>query len=297
MDSLGTKLFKILNLNGVRYCHWKSNIDLRAAINGDGDLDILVDRRDKIHFDALVMGLGFKRANSRWERQFPGMEDYAGWDDELDILVHLHVHYQLVLGATYAKSLHLPIERHYLQETFLLGDVRVPERENELLVFLFRHTLKIRIYDLLRNRRVKDQVVAELDYLAHDLRLERIESLLKVIGLSSRLFWEMQDVLREGRPIGVLWTKIKLQREMRDRHRLEFGSGVVRPLVARGQFHVDSLRGAFSQGKMPSSGGALIALIGSDGAGKSTTVAALEAWLKQFYSVSVFHMGKPRQDK
>ena len=43
------------------------------------------------------------------------------------------------------------------------------------------------------------------------------------------------------------------------------------------------------------SGGALIALVGADGAGKSTAVDALHDWLSPHFRVVRFHMGKPRQ--
>jgi thymidylate kinase len=43
----------------------------------------------------------------------------------------------------------------------------------------------------------------------------------------------------------------------------------------------------------PTSGGALLAIVGGDGAGKSTAVDALDAWLSQEFRVTRVHMGKP----
>ena len=295
MGSLATAFINELNSHKIRYCHWKSNIDLDKALAGEGDLDLLVDRRDKSKFDSLTLKLGFKRANSRWERQFPGMEDYAGWDEKLDLIVHLHVHYQLVLGATYAKSIHLPIERKYLEDTCMYGEIRVPEKKNELLVFLFRHILKARIYDLLINRKIKTQVIEELEYLKSDVRIDEVQPLLEIIGLKQALFEEMILRLCKRSPLGVLYVKRKLQRAMRDRQRLSFGFSVGRPIFARIQMRLDSLFKSNGQGKMPGSGGFIISVVGSDGAGKSTMVNALRTWLGQFYSVSLFHMGKPPQ--
>lgn len=295
MDNLAIAFIKELNSNKVRYCHWKSNIDLENALAGEGDLDLLVDRRDKSKFDFLILKLGFKRANSRWERQFPGMEDYAGWDEKLDLIVHLHVHYQLVLGATYAKSIHLPIERKYLEDTYMYGEIRIPEKKNELLVFLFRHILKARLYDFLINRKIKKRVIEELDYLQSDVPIGEVKPLLKMVGLKEALFEEMVWCLRKRSPLGVLYVKRKLQWAMCDRQRFSYGFSIWRPIFARIQIRLDSLLGKNGQGKMPSSGGFVISVVGSDGAGKSSLVSALKSWLGQFFSVSLFHMGKPPQ--
>jgi thymidylate kinase len=43
----------------------------------------------------------------------------------------------------------------------------------------------------------------------------------------------------------------------------------------------------------PAAGGALIALVGGDGAGKSTAVNALHAWLSPRFDTRTVHMGKP----
>jgi predicted GTPase len=47
--------------------------------------------------------------------------------------------------------------------------------------------------------------------------------------------------------------------------------------------------------KQLATGGAVIALVGADGAGKSTAVAALYKWLSKSFAVHQVHLGKPPQ--
>jgi len=49
--------------------------------------------------------------------------------------------------------------------------------------------------------------------------------------------------------------------------------------------------------KQLATGGAVIALVGADGAGKSTAVAALYTWLSKNFAVHHVHLGKPPQSK
>ena len=46
--------------------------------------------------------------------------------------------------------------------------------------------------------------------------------------------------------------------------------------------------------KRLSTGGALVAVVGGDGAGKSTAAKALHAWLSKNFAVTEIHLGKPR---
>src|SRR5215213_6844361 len=53
----------------VSYCHWKSNWKLDEWLTGEGDLDLLVDRKDASAFTSVVTGLGFKQAQATRDRE------------------------------------------------------------------------------------------------------------------------------------------------------------------------------------------------------------------------------------
>ena len=111
-----------LRTNGIIYCHWKSNASLDRSANGENDLDLLVGRSSMQQFAEILMRLGFKQAFDKADRQLPGVLDYYGYDRTSGKFVHVHAHYQLVIGHDATKNYHLPIEVQYL-ESALQGDL------------------------------------------------------------------------------------------------------------------------------------------------------------------------------
>src|SRR6266498_1930584 len=92
------ELCKALDLEGVVYCHWKSTAAIDRSARSDNDLDLLISRRDLWRFTGILQRLGFKEARAPSEREVPGIANYYGYDPAADTLVHVHAHYQLVLG-------------------------------------------------------------------------------------------------------------------------------------------------------------------------------------------------------
>lgn len=288
-------VFQSLNESYIPYCHWKSNVDLDKTFCALGDLDLLIDREYYNEFTALILELGFKRGVSTWERQFPGMEDYIGWDKETDVLVHLHVHYQLVLGATYLKSIHLPIERLFLEKSRMSGIVKIPSPECECVVFILRHIMKVRSFDVIMKRQIKDSVIEELDYLYGQCDQQEIKNVIKMCNISISTFEFMILSIRERTPEKIIKAKRIIERELSVYQRVGLIERLMRPIAARIVFRIRKFSGKCQSGKMVASGGALISIVGCDGSGKSSVVEGLYNWLSSLYGVQTFHLGKPSQ--
>ena len=136
-----------LNTNGIDYCHWKSNAMLDRSARGDNDLDLLVSRADVQLFTDILYRLGFKQAQNSLENQMPSVLDYYGYDEVADILVHVHAHYQLILGHDATKNDHLPVERPYLESAVQGYLFKIPAPELEFIVFVIRMVLKHSTWD------------------------------------------------------------------------------------------------------------------------------------------------------
>src|SRR5215211_6969672 len=108
------ELCHILRAENIDYCHWKSNNMLERSANGDNDLDLLINRADGSRFTEILFRLGFKQAHAPGEKQMPGVLDYYGYDEQAEKWVHVHAHYQLIMGHDMTKNFRLALERPYL---------------------------------------------------------------------------------------------------------------------------------------------------------------------------------------
>ena len=67
----------------------------------------------------------------------PGVMDYYGYDQESGKLVHVHAHYQLMLGHDLTKNYHLTLEKPLLETAVRQGSFRVPS--SRIRAADFRH--------------------------------------------------------------------------------------------------------------------------------------------------------------
>ena len=112
-------------MTGIKYCHWKSNSSLSRALNGGTDLDLLIDADAKPEFESALNKYEFKKLLSDPVRRIPWLEDYLGLDYTSGRLIHLHVHYRLILGQRYIKNHHLPIEALIFENLTTKSGVRI----------------------------------------------------------------------------------------------------------------------------------------------------------------------------
>src|SRR6266567_5149269 len=110
MLTLARMLIDDLDCGGVRFCHWKSNAALDQAVQGVGDLDLLVDPLDGPDFRSVVARLGFVATRMpSWQGRRDAYH-YYGLDESTGRLLHLDVYDRLLTGGTLLKNHHLPLE-------------------------------------------------------------------------------------------------------------------------------------------------------------------------------------------
>src|SRR5436309_10264973 len=130
-----------LHREGIRYCHWKGTFNLRRVLSGDGDVDLLVHRKDAGKFEAEVAALGFKRAVDPLTPRTPSVAHYYGLNPASGVLIHLHVYYRLVTGAPLLDNYALPLEELLLHNTVFVDGMHVAEPRAALIVFVCRWML------------------------------------------------------------------------------------------------------------------------------------------------------------
>lgn len=296
-----TNLFRDLDDNGIRYCHWKSNRNLDRSLKGLTDLDILVDREHGECFRLTLHQHGVKPIVSPSGRQYPALEDYLGFDEDTGRLFHLHVHYQLVLGEQFVKNYRLPIEQIYLDSTgTYAGILKIPSPDLEIIVLAVRALLKYRDRDVIkdmlsiRSPGLPADMQDEVKYLYEQTDLESVsrvlqseldlipaDVILKFLSTvthsprSGYLFYHLRNQLRRA--------LAPYQRHSRCRARGEYFWALLRRRL--------SFLPAHSSKKIPVAGGMMVAVMGADGAGKSTIVNELRQWLSWKMNVRTYYLG------
>ena len=311
LTHMTVRLFSALNQAGVRYCNWKSSIRIPEGLLGRTDLDLLVDPRDLTAFQEILGAHGVQDFRPAPGKAYPGIENYLGFDPGTGRLFHLHVHYQLVLGEQFVKNYHLPLEQDFWSDTHLQHNVRTPRPEVELIVFAVRSLLKYRDRDGIKEiaRTVlKGQksgtggfprgVLREAGWLLELTSLQQVQEQLRCwqAVISPNIVLELLRSLQDKTLTGS--QVLRLRNSLR--HTLQAHRRNNRGLVMMRYFREDwrrkrkFLRPRMERKMTLPRGGVRIALIGTDGAGKSTIVEQIEKWLAWRLSVRTYYMGKSR---
>jgi thymidylate kinase len=285
---------------GVDFCHWKSNEAIALSEAGINDLDLLVSEGHVDRAREILDEVGFLEAEVPRGRRVPGMTDYFGLDGATGRLVQVQLHETLVLGDDMTKNYRLPVEGPFLASSSITGVLPVPAPEFEYVVFVLRMAIKHCPLDcvLMGKGRLTRTERSELGYLENRLDRGRLE---EVVGTEfPSLADGALEALRPGLdPSASILTRARVGRQVtrllrpfRRRSQLadlviRIGRRLVRRLTPR------PATGAGSGYKSPASGGAVIAFIGGDGAGKSTAVTAVFEKFSSQFRVMRIHMGKP----
>lgn len=297
--SLVSALCRRLAHDGISYCHWKSTEAIERSATGENDLDLLISRGQATMFAETMASLGFKAAMDPPERLAAGVSSFYGRDQETNKIVHVHAHFKLILGHDYSKNYHIPIEDAYLASAEQDEPFRLPAPEFEYAVFVIRMVLKHCTWDtiLLKHGRLSPSEQRELGYLQRRVCPGRLEQVL-----SAHLPWLDKELL--GRCADAIlgkssiWTRLGLGHHLQKRlapcSRRPRVVDVGMKLWRRAARIVRSRVLAKPSNARLASGGAVIAVVGGDGAGKSTMVVELRDWLSNEFDTLVLHMGKPR---
>lgn len=293
-------LLRALDAAEVVYCHWKSNEAIDRTLTAENDLDLLVARRDGTRFNVAVHALGFRIARPTSDRHVPGLVDYFGRDEGTGRMVHVQAHFQLVLGDDMTKNFRLPLEDAYLASRVLDGPVAVPSRTFELLVFILRMVVKHCPWDaqLARQGRLTPSERRELAFLAARSDADELEALRAehLPFVSAELLAQCRGALdrdagRVTRAVAGDRLLHVLQPFGRRPRRTDLRLRLWRRL-SRGRQH-----GGPRSRRSLDSGGLLVGVIGGDGSGKSSAVAAAAETFAGLFPAHAIHLGKPPRSR
>jgi hypothetical protein len=290
--TLVERLAEALAAQGIRYCQWKG----KWRLGSEGDIDLLVDSQAIPRFRGLIQEKGFKAVVPSGERQIPGVESYLGHDPAMARPVHLHVHYRLVVGDYWRTMYRLPIEKPLLEGSQAGEPFRVPAPAYQFLVYVLRMMLRMRGWPLpVSQARWLGGIQGQLDYLEGRCDRDALSDILvrhlPIVDL--HLFDRCLLALRgQSDPAESAAIRRELHQRLRAHSR---PPSIPALLAACGEKILPApLRPMLFDGRMrPSGGGVVVALVGADGAGKSTCAEQLCEWLGADIPTLHAHLGRP----
>ena len=283
----------------ISYCHWKSNQHFFDALIGVDDLDILIDRRQYADVVNILNELKFKRFVIPSARAYVGIEDWLGFDEETGKIFHLHLHCQLVVGEKHLKGIHFPIEDR------ILTNRRQDEEQqawlasyyDEMLLLMLRVAIKVRKRNILSSKILSGSTLREYEWL-RDYCADFREKVVKEKWLTERIIKDLLNLYDNG----FTWSRCnKLKWHIyKDLAPYCQGSGLYNTLKRNwrelGRVILEikkrylKTRNTLLRRRI-ATGGITIAFLGSDGAGKSSTIEEIYKWLYQVMDVRFFYLG------
>jgi len=287
-------LFRTLESQGVRHCHWKSNQHLDDALAGRTDIDLLVDDKQAGLCEAIIKKAGYKRFISPAWSNYPGIEDWIGFDHESGNLAHLHLHYHIVTGKKYVKELRLGFEKLILDTAVKESrfDVFITNPNLEIVLLIIRIGLKTSLLSILSALPGKNplpfNIMQELNYLlawTDELQVKKFATEI----LSEKISEEIITMIRAANiesPVSILKIKTNIsillnrkRRFSRSRSSIIYCKHIIISRLAKFVGKLNSFGHDGKPGKRLAVSGSVIAVIGSDGSGKSTISSELKKWL------------------
>lgn len=308
MLDISKSFFNYLESQYIRYCHWKSNNNLDKALNGETDLDLLVHPEDKEKFYKSVLKFNIKQILSPPNKQFPNMEDWLGFDFKTGKLIHLHIHYKLILGQRYIKNHHLPLEDLFFNNLILKKGVYIPCPELELLILIIRAHMKIDAISILKHF-INDSlsraytafpkaIEVEFSNLIATIDISKFYTILfkTKIPIQPEIFTDFIKKFTSNKlkAIDIIITRKRilnlLQEFRRDKgkySRIKYIGLVIRNSKIISRVMKQPKKRLLERGKT-------FSIVGADGSGKSTLVKGLHEWLSWKLDVKKRYFGIPK---
>ncbi len=287
-----------LRAAAVRYCHWKSNDMLHRSATAENDLDLLIHRQDARRFERVMSRLGFRHAVAPGGREHPGVSHHYALDVASGRFVHIHAHFQLVLGDDTTKNFRLPVEEAYLASRQRAEPFPIPAPEFELAVFVVRMILKHATWDAVAigKGRIGSNERRELDWLLERASIEGTQEVVRrhLPGIGVELWESCLNAVQGGVPLPMrLLTGQRLLHALRPHARRSAMHDMSLRVVRRATWGSRRYIARRPVKKRLARAGGTVAIVGGDGSGKSTAVDGAAAWLSGPFVVRRLHLGKP----
>ncbi len=287
--------------HGIAYCYWKSSRCLQAVFAGEGDVDLLIAREDQHRAQAILFEQDFKRFPSVVRHDPPAILSFLGYDEPSGQLIHLHLYFRLLVGERLLPNYRLPWEGVILARAIHHPTlpIRTLDSTAEAVLLVVRACLELRRSDPIAVRgwgTITRKFALDRAELAARVGRAAVHKLAAEL-LNETLADCVVDALYGERPLEL---QVRIRRHIRRycaAYRSYGGFEVrARSIMRAGLWIAGNLNKHFLHLPRPwnrsaSGGGCMVAIIGVDGSGKSTSVATMRAWLGSKIDVLPIYFG------
>lgn len=285
------RLFEQLNQE-IPYVVWKACHELRQALGGKGDIDLLVEFEYQQRFREIMFEYGFVHAQFNL-LNFPFIDHYYAHDNVSGKICHLHIYFKIVTGESHLKSYHIPIEHEVIGNRFLNSlNLYEPSYSDQALMYSMRHYMKraslIGFFFWLYE---KKDYFEEYDYIKRGLKSAgREDSYMDENRLYSLFNFHSIDMTTGVSGYSRAKDKILSISGFRRFSTMEAAWKSLYNFNVRLFFKAFQIKKKFDCG-------IVLAISGVDGSGKSSMVKELHDWLGKHFDVAVLHLGRPSPNK
>ncbi len=287
----------------VLFCIWKTS-SLKKAFMGQSDFDILISQADAGNAERAFLEHGFIRVVGPDRKQMPAVEDWVGYDHDADTSYHFHVYFQLWEGIGGLAEYRLPWEARVLasrERDENAGGTWVIDPNLESILVVVRMALRANtggaFWCAVRNKPYLSRLWDHLDQLSERTHREEVASCAADLlgsGLSASVLVGRLSGRAQGDKGFLSWA-----RGLRSGVHMYSRFGRWRTRYHRLGLFVMSIferfrrrLGVHDGTKCLHNGGRIIAIVGPDGAGKSTISKSLVAWLSWKIDAQYVYMGE-----
>lgn len=292
------RMLEKLASQDILYCQWKSNEHIVEALEGETDLDMLFSPRQRGQIERVLSECGLRRFRAVPLMQYNAVEDYIGLDIETAKIWHVHLHYRLTMGEAHLKGYTAPWADYVLKNRIYHASYGIycSSPPVEAFLLLTRIALKYRHRDLfcalgeedireirwLCKRAGKEEIIETAVVLLGKEAARPFAALLELDLKRKRQFRDLQIFLRASMQSYTAYNVFSAFFTRVRRELFWLVGGILRRV---------KYNSCTPYRRISPAGGAVVALLGSDGAGKSTTVAYLKKEFGKKMDLMSVYMG------